>query len=197
MVRQSNKISRREFVARQAALLSTVAFGLSGRLHAAAIPVLIDLSDLANLSKRRSVDLLALHTMESLKAPFWEAGNYMPQNLSRIAHVLRDHRTQEVHSIDPRLLDYLYALAQALDLTVPVHVISGYRSPATNKKLRQKSSGVAKRSLHMFGKAIDVRIPGVDTAVVRDTAVSLRRGGVGYYPGLDFVHLDTGRVRSW
>lgn len=185
-------------MATQAALLSAVACGSSGRTRAAVMPVLVDLSDFVNnLSKSRTVNLLALHTMESLKTPFWEAGNYLPQNLSRIAHVLRDHRTQEVHSIDPRLLEYLYALAQELELTVPVHVISGYRSPATNEKLRQKSSGVAKRSFHMFGRAIDIRIPGVDSSQVRDAAVSLRRGGVGYYFGSDFVHLDTGRVRSW
>lgn len=197
VLNQTNNISRRKFIAAKAALLSTVAIGSSGRSHAATMPMLVDLSDLAHLSKRRTVDLLALHTMESLKATFWEAGEYIPDNLSRIAHVLRDHRTQEVHSIDPRLLDFLCALARELELTGSVHVISGYRSPATNEKLRQRSSGVAKRSFHMFGRAIDIRIPEVDSARVRDAAVSLQRGGVGYYPGPDFVHLDTGRVRTW
>lgn len=195
MLKQQNKICRREFIAK-AALISALAFNPSSPL-AAAMRVRVDLSDLANVANPRSVDLLALHTMESLQVPFWQAGSYMPQNLSRIAHVLRDHRTQEVHSIDPRLLEFLSALAQELELTVPVHVISGYRSPATNKKLRLNSSGVAKRSFHMFGRAIDIRIPGVPSDQVRDVAVSLHRGGVGYYAGPDFVHLDTGRVRTW
>ncbi len=197
VLNQYNKISRRSFLTSKAALLSTAAVASSGPVSAAVLPVLIDLSDLATLPKYRSVDLLALHTMESLNTSFWESGNYIPQNLSRIAYVLRDHRTQEVHSIDPLLLEYLYALARELELTVPVHVISGYRSPVTNAKLRQKSSGVAKRSLHMSGRAIDIRIPGVDSRQVRDAAIGLHLGGVGYYAGLDFVHLDTGRVRTW
>lgn len=197
VLKQSSKINRRQFIASQAAAVSALAMGAATTAPAAVLPVLVDLSDLVISSKRRSVDFLALHTMESIKATFWEEGNYLPDNMSKIAHVLRDHRTHEVHSIDPRLLEYVYALAEELQLTVPVHVISGYRSPATNEKLRQRSSGVAKRSFHMFGRAVDIRIPGVDTSEIREAAISLRRGGVGYYPGPDFVHLDTGRPRSW
>lgn len=196
MLNQHCKINRREFVASQAVLISAAGLGYPGVGYSCrqfAAGALLP----GKLADNRSLDLLALHTMESLCVPFWQAGDYLPNNLSRFNHVLRDHRTHEVHAIDPRLLEFLFELSQALELNVPLHVISGYRSPATNAKLRLTSNGVAKRSLHMVGRAIDIRVPEVPSSVVRDTAMSLRRGGVGYYPRADFVHLDTGRVRGW
>lgn len=122
---------------------------------------------------------------------------YVPSALSRVDRFLRDFRTGEIHEIDPALLDLLNDLAALTGAAEPYHVISGYRSPTTNAMLRRRSGGVARRSLHMDGKAVDVRLPGVPLRTLRDAAVSLGRGGVGYYPGPDFVHVDTGAVRIW
>ena len=103
----------------------------------------------------------------------------------------------EVAAIDPRLFDFLYALRRAMDSEAPFHVISGYRSPGTNARLRQRSKGVAKRSLHMRGMAVDVRLPGRELKDLMRTAKRLNAGGVGYYPKSNFIHVDTGRVRFW
>ncbi len=137
------------------------------------------------------------HTGEFLKTAYWVDGNYEPEALAAIDHLLRDFRTGDVHPIDGGLLDYLYALHDEMDTHEPFHVISGYRSPKTNATLAAASGGVAKKSLHMKGMAIDIRIPGRRLKDLRAAAISLRRGGVGYYPGSDFVHVDVGRVRSW
>ena len=112
-------------------------------------------------------------------------------------HLLRDFRTGGVGSIDPGLLDLLHELAAITGSQRAFHVISGYRSPATNQTLRQNSSGVASGSLHLRGQAIDIRLADVPLATLRDAARSMRSGGVGYYAASDFVHVDTGRVRSW
>ncbi len=145
----------------------------------------------------RIVELLALHTNEYIRAPYRVDGALLTGNLPDIDHLLRDHRTEETHPIDPLLLDYLHDLSGVLGLAGPFHVISGYRSASTNAKLRRFSSGVAKRSLHMEGRAVDIRVPDVPAAQVREAAISLRYGGVGFYPSSDFVHLDTGRFRHW
>jgi uncharacterized protein YcbK (DUF882 family) len=113
-------------------------------------------------------------------------------------HFLRDHYTGEVGSMDPQLFDLLHRVRRALGSTAAFQVISGYRAPATNLRLRlTRGGGVARNSLHTEGRAIDVRLPGVALAELRDAALSLRAGGVGFYPREDFVHLDTGRVRHW
>jgi uncharacterized protein YcbK (DUF882 family) len=138
-----------------------------------------------------------LHTNEKISLTYYADGRYLSSELAKAARFLRDFRSGEVYPIDPALLDYLYAVQLAMGSRGVFEVISGYRSPATNRLLRRTSTGVARRSLHTRGKAIDVRLTGVDTAQLRDTALSLRRGGVGYYRKSDFVHLDTGRVRSW
>lgn len=143
------------------------------------------------------IELLALHTNEYLQAPYRVNGELLDKNLPAIHRLLRDHRTDEVHAIDPRLLDYLHDLGLVLGFGGPFHVISGYRSAATNARLRQASNGVAKRSFHMYGRAVDIRVPGVSSAQVRAAAIELRRGGVGHYPGSNFVHLDTGNFRHW
>jgi uncharacterized protein YcbK (DUF882 family) len=152
---------------------------------------------LAALGGGRELTLRNLHTGESLTAAYWEAGRYLPDALAEVSKVLRDHRTGEVHAIDPRLLDLLASLAGKVEARPQFQVISGYRSPASNASLHSKSSGVATKSLHMQGKAIDIRMGGVDLAHVRRAALGLRGGGVGYYPSSDFVHVDTGRVRQW
>lgn len=138
-----------------------------------------------------------LHTGEKLSLTYFEQGKYVSDALKEINHVLRDHRTDEVHPIDPNLLNFLYKLQASLDTDKAIGIISGYRSPATNEELRGKSSGVAKKSKHMLGQAIDIRIDGVESKIVRDAAISLRQGGVGYYSKSNFVHLDTGRFRHW
>lgn len=145
----------------------------------------------------RTLSMVSTHTGESLQVRYFEDGRYIPEALTRLNRVLRDHRTGDVAPIDPRLFDQLHALASCAGCAPHYEIISGYRSPATNEKLRQGSSGVATRSLHMDGRAIDVRLKGLPTARVRDMALALRSGGVGYYKKSDFVHLDTGRVRTW
>lgn len=146
----------------------------------------------------RSLSLLNTHTGERLKeVVYWEQGSYIPDALNHLNHVLRDHRTNEVHSIDPMTLDLMAAISRKVDAKRPFEIISGYRSPKTNKALRGNSSGVAKSSLHMQGKAVDLRLPGVPLKAVRKAALELRMGGVGYYPKSDFVHIDSGNVRSW
>jgi len=136
------------------------------------------------------------HTGERLRIAYFARGGHLPEALDRIAWLLRDFRTGEAHPIDPRLLDALHALGRACGKDT-FEIISGYRSPQTNAMLRRTGGGVAKRSLHMDGRAIDVRLAGCDTARLRDAAIAHRGGGVGYYPESDFVHLDTGRFRTW
>ncbi|ETX01324.1 MAG: hypothetical protein ETSY1_07785 [Candidatus Entotheonella factor] len=145
----------------------------------------------------RFLDLYNTHTDERLKAVYWADGNYIPEVLSHMNQLLRDHRTDEVTSIAPALLDFLHAIGQRVEARYPFHIVSGYRSPATNASLRKRSKGVAKHSRHMYGQAIDFYLPGCDLAVVRRAAVKARRGGVGYYPRSNFIHVDTGRVRAW
>ena len=147
-------------------------------------------------SAARTLSFYHTHTDERLSITYFERGDYLGEALSRIDTFLRDFRTGESHVIDRALLDTLFGLSRALDGR-EFEVISGYRSPATNASLAASSGGVARDSLHMHGRAIDVRLAGVDTRLLRAAAVELRAGGVGYYPGSDFVHLDTGRPRTW
>jgi uncharacterized protein YcbK (DUF882 family) len=145
----------------------------------------------------RRISLLNLHTDERCSVVYSEAGQKIPDALSEVNRVLRDFRTGEVHPIDTRLLDLMADLAVKLDTNTPFHIISGYRSSKTNAMLNGKSDGVATKSLHMQGMAVDIRVPGRQLAKVRDTALAMSRGGVGYYAKSDFVHVDVGRVRRW
>ena len=154
-------------------------------------------SALARSVERRTLTFVHTHTGETLTAPYVQAGSYRPDCLAKVNHFLRDFRTGEVHTIEPALLDVLFDLQVLADRDAAFQIISGYRSPATNSKLHRESSGVATHSLHMEGQAVDVRLSGFSTRKLRDLALSLRRGGVGYYSDSDFVHVDTGRVRSW
>jgi len=149
------------------------------------------------LPAERSVALHNLHTGESLEATFWSQGAYQPGALDEINHLLRDFRTGDVHPIDTALLEQLYRLQRRVGVERPYEVISGYRSAQTNAMLRQASSGVARHSLHMDGRAIDIRLPGCKLKTLRQTALAMKSGGVGYYPSSDFIHVDTGRVRFW
>jgi uncharacterized protein YcbK (DUF882 family) len=145
----------------------------------------------------RSIGFVNLHTDEKLDTVYWADGRFVAEALEQIAIVLRDHRNDQTHPIDGRLLVLLDSLRQQLDTGEPLHVISGYRSPASNAKLARESGQVARNSLHMQGLAIDIRVPGRDLTRVREAAISLKGGGVGYYPRSGFVHLDVGRVRYW
>jgi uncharacterized protein YcbK (DUF882 family) len=138
-----------------------------------------------------------IHTGEKLTAAYWQDGHYLPDGLREIDYSLRDFRTGDIYAIDPRLLDLLYRLRQQLAYDGPIHVISGYRCPATNAMLAARSPRVSKTSFHMRGMAIDIRIPGRPLPELRDAAMLLGMGGVGYYPESDFVHVDTGPVRFW
>ncbi|MGA7104096.1 MAG: DUF882 domain-containing protein [Candidatus Deferrimicrobiaceae bacterium] len=145
----------------------------------------------------RTLSLYNTHTEEALDADYCVRGRYCPEALQEINHILRDHRTGEVTSIDPGVLDFLHAISRKLGSNGPFHIISGYRSPATNAILHARSRNVATNSLHVQGKAVDVRLPGVHLRSLRQAALDLSRGGVGYYPKADFVHVDVGRVRFW
>ena len=142
--------------------------------------------------------LYNIHTREATTVDYRNAaGRYDGKALERLNHVLRCHYTGEVAPIDLRVIEFLSALDQSLGGDREIHVISGFRSAAYNAWLVRHGSGVSPHSLHLVGRAIDVRFPGVALAEVRRTALELGGGGVGYYPASDFVHLDSGRVRSW
>jgi len=154
----------------------------------------------ANINRRpfeKKISLLNLHTGERIKSVFWANGRYVSDSLNSIYKILRDHRTGDRLPIDLDLLDALYLLQRKLGAKKEFHVVSAYRSPQTNQMLAAQSDGVAKASLHTLGKAIDIRLPGHRLAHVRKAALDLQMGGVGYYPGSDFVHIDTGRIRFW
>lgn len=156
-----------------------------GRAHAAGVS--------------RALQFAHLHTGERLEVEYFSAGRYVPDALAAVNRLLRDFRSGEVGAIDPALLDLLHALSNATGSARPFEVISGYRSAATNDLLRSRSahSGVASASLHLSGRAIDIRLADIALAGLRDAALGLALGGVGFYPGSNFVHVDTGRVRRW
>jgi uncharacterized protein YcbK (DUF882 family) len=145
----------------------------------------------------KRIALLNLHTGERLDIEYFRNGAHLPEALSAIEVLLRDFRTGERHAIDPDLMDYLVQVAHRSGVDPAFSVISGYRSPQTNARLREQSGGVARHSLHIEGRAIDVRINGVDCADLAAHALDLQRGGVGYYRASNFVHLDTGAFRTW
>ena len=139
-----------------------------------------------------------LHTEERLDVVYRVGSEYVPQALESLDHILRDHRSGDVHHFDPRLFDLLTDLTAAVGQPeAEINILSGYRSPESNAYLRQHSSGVAKNSLHMQAEAIDIRVPEVKISQLRKAAISLERGGVGYYPRSNFIHVDVGQVRRW
>jgi uncharacterized protein YcbK (DUF882 family) len=149
------------------------------------------------LHAAKRIAITNLHTTENLDVEFFRNDAYVPAAFEKIEHLLRDYRNGEVHAIDPVLIDYAHAVAMVLGVAPAFSLISGYRSSQTNEQLRARSSGVALHSLHMQGRAMDVRLAGVDCAALAAGAQSLERGGVGYYRASDFVHLDTGAYRTW
>lgn len=165
----------------------------AGGLALAGVPV----RALASSLEPRRVALHNLHTGEALNAVYWENGAYVPDAVAALNKVLRDFRTGDSHFMDPGLYDILDAISAKVENRTPYQIISGYRSPKTNAKLHARSKGVAEHSLHMDGKAMDIRLEGVQLANLHKAALSLGRGGVGYYPTSNFVHVDVGRVRTW
>ena len=151
------------------------------------------------VTDERQLSFYHTHTGKRLDVIYSRDGAYVPSALEEINHFLFDFRTGDKAEMDPELLDLIYDVREALDSEGTYQVVSAYRSPKTNEMLRgrSQSSGVAKNSQHLLGKAIDVRLEGVKTATLRDKAISMKRGGVGYYQASDFVHMDTGRVRRW
>ena len=145
---------------------------------------------------RRAV-LTNLHTGEAFNEVYYANGSYLPDALADATRVLRDWRTGDEHIIDPGLFDTLHAIQGRLETRTPFQIISGYRSPRTNAMLRRRGHSVAEASQHMLGKAIDVRIEGVALSNLRNAALDVNAGGVGFYPVSNFVHVDTGRVRQW
>ncbi len=147
----------------------------------------------------RRLSFYHTHTDERLDVVYARGGEYLDEGLKEIAAFLADFRTDDHRPMDPELLDFLYDLREAVGSGETYEVISAYRSPQTNEMLRQRSSssGVATQSQHMVGKAIDVRLRGVALDKLHNTAIEMQRGGVGYYPDSNFIHLDTARVRRW
>lgn len=148
-------------------------------------------------SAERALSFYNTHTGETLKTVYWAQGEYDTRALAEIDHILRDHYSGEVAAMAPQLLDLAHAVRRALGTESPIHIISGYRSPATNAMLASRSGGVARHSMHLEGAALDLRLPGRNLKDVQRAALALRRGGVGYYARSDFVHIDIGRVRHW
>ena len=152
-----------------------------------------------SLAARRdtTLSILNTHTGERVKATLMSNGKLQPTELALLDRVMRDHRNNQQMAIDPALYQQMATLQQLFGKDAPMEIISGYRSPASNAQLRASTSGVASKSLHMDGKAVDIRIAGVSTRQLQQAALAMRQGGVGYYPDSGFVHIDTGRVRHW
>jgi uncharacterized protein YcbK (DUF882 family) len=189
-------ITRRSMLAGTAALSGTAVLGGAGALGGAATlwpQTVLGATDAA----ARRIALINLHTGEHLDIEYFRDGSYAPDALAALETLLRDFRNGEKHAIDPQLMDYLVDVAAQVGVPPAYSVISGYRSPDTNERLHERSSGVSQHSLHMQGRAIDVRMSGVDCQDLAARAESLKRGGVGYYRASNFVHLDTGAFRTW
>jgi uncharacterized protein YcbK (DUF882 family) len=152
---------------------------------------------IASRSPDRTLTLYSIHTGERILVEYCASGSYRPDALQSVDRLLRDHHTDEVHAIDPKLLDQLYVLRRQLGTEAPYHVVCGYRSPETNAREHRIRRGVAANSLHVQGRAVDVFLPDRDLSQLRSAALALGAGGVGHYPGSGFVHLDTGAPRTW
>jgi len=164
----------------------------------ASIPLAIPLSHAKMLQPmERKLSFLNLHTGERVKSVYWAEGQYIPEALEAIRNILRDHRTGDLHTMDTKLFNLLHLIQSKMDSDKEFHVISGFRSAKTNAMLASRSNGVAKTSLHIQGKAIDIRLPGHQLSDLRAAALSMHAGGVGYYPRSNFIHIDTGYLRTW
>ncbi|MCK6418315.1 MAG: DUF882 domain-containing protein [Alphaproteobacteria bacterium] len=187
----------RALVSRRTVLRTGATCGLAAFL-ASFTPLLpIAEAEAGYMRRPSSVSFLNTHTGESFSGAYRVGGRYLPEAFERMNYVLRDFRTGEVFPMDPRTVDIIATIQNKVDNGAPVHIISGYRSPRTNAMLREASGGVARNSMHMYGRAIDFRIEGVSTRQIALMARGMKRGGVGYYPASDFVHVDSGPRRVW
>ena len=197
-------LQRRALIFGGGALITTAAVGGATKLVAskAALPAPAPAMPAPAVVTRPAADvrrlfLHNLHTGDTVKTVYWENGRYVEGALAEARHAMRDWRNGQQHDMDPGLFDIFHQLSVRLETNGPFQIISGYRSPATNAAMHARSSGVAKNSLHTLGKATDIRIEGAELRHVRRAALDLGRGGVGFYPASNFVHVDTGRVRQW
>ena len=149
------------------------------------------------ISSQKELFFYNVYTKENINTVYWKDGMYLPDELARINHIFRDIRSGKEREININLLDLLFEVKEQLKSEDPFHVMSGYRTPKSNAMLRKRKKGVAKNSLHMYGKAVDISIPGYSLRGIRKAAMKLRAGGVGYYPRSKFLHLDVGEVRYW
>ena len=147
--------------------------------------------------RQRQLNIHAVNLNEQITTTYFDTRGYIRSELSKLNYLLRDRRSQEVAAINPKVLDQLYILQKFFGFERRIMMVCGYRSALTNASMRKKSRGVAKKSLHMTGDAIDFYIEGVDLTLVREAALSLKLGGVGYYPSSNFIHVDTGPIRAW
>ena len=170
---------------------------ISSRFLLAGILVTLAGTTAATPDRHRALSFYHTHTGERLTVTYWENGRYLTGALEQINHFLRDFRTGDARIMDPELMDILHTVYLETGSHGHFEIISAFRSPKTNEMLRSKSNGVARRSQHLLGKAIDVRLTDVPTSRLRRVAYDLGLGGVGYYEKSDFVHLDTGRFRTW
>ena len=167
-----------------------------GSIAASASPTIAEAA-FSGFSYGKNLSFEHHHTGETLSLTYAERGRYIDGALAEVNYFMRDYHNDVVHPIDPALLDQLYDVKLLLGANKPFHIVSGYRSPETNASLRRHQRGVARNSLHMDGKAVDVRMEGVSARAIREAALTLQIGGVGYYPRANFVHLDTGDIRVW
>ncbi len=193
IVRSEQKRKRSAGALTRRAFLKTGMLALAGAL----CPQALMGSLCPMLPYEKALSFYNLHTGEKLETVYWSEGLYDLTALSDINQLLRDFRTGDVKPIDTGLLDLLHSLHNLMGSRGIFHVVSGYRSPETNAFLRKNDGGVAGRSLHMKGKAVDFSLPGCSLKTLHKAAVKLQGGGVGYYPALGFVHVDIGRVRYW
>jgi len=145
----------------------------------------------------RVLYLYNVHTGEFFNDVYWADGDYLSEQIDALNKLMRDHYTGEIVNIDTRLFDLLYSMCGRIEYNKPLHIISAYRCLSTNNMLREQDNAVALHSLHIDGMAVDIRAPGLHTSYLRKVAIDIQRGGVGYYPGSDFVHVDTGPIRYW
>lgn len=169
----------------------------AGCLGAASIAGLPATRAMASVTEDKTLRLYNIHTGEYLTTTFWADGQYQDGEIQALDLLLRDHRANQAMAMQRELYEKMYHLQELFNSREPLYVVSGYRAPATNQGLRQASDGVAENSLHMQGRAVDLRIPGVSHRDLHQAALAMRSGGVGYYPRSGYIHIDTGRVRSW
>lgn len=185
----STSIDRRGFLKRMATVgAGATATAMSGQ--SLAIGLFVPASE-------RTLKLYNTHTFETLDVTYWKDGYYSETALKDLNHFMRDFRAGEQIQMDCRLYDLMWDIQYRTGTSDRISIISGYRSPKTNAALRERSGGVAQKSYHIVGRAIDIRIKGYDTRQIRNIAKAMNVGGVGYYSGSDFVHIDTGPLRSW